>query len=108
MFKYKFVMLSLLVVLVPGLAYCQKEVKNQSLTIMGILSKVDMVGSSVYVQTDNGRMVFSVSDQTKKVMHTHEAGLLDMKVGDPVTIQYEMNAPGENNALSIVDNQPTS
>jgi len=108
MFKHKVITYILLTaVLAPSGAYCQERVENQQMrTISGTITKIDTVGNIINVQTDTGEMAFSVSDHARIVRNTHDAGLLDIKEGDPVTIQYTSASLGKNSILRLVDNKP--
>ena len=97
----------LMVSLMNSKSGSQEIVENQNTrTIRGTVTTIDVVGGVMNVQTEKGPMAFSISDQTKKIQDTHDIGILDIKSGDPVSIQYESISPGKNMVISIVDNKP--
>jgi hypothetical protein len=112
MLKNKILALSLLVIfLIPSLAHSQDKVNPRAIsTVIGTVTKVDFVGNTIEVNvTANGSgqlMSFSVPPQAKIVLATHDIGLADIGIGNPVTIQYVNPTPGKYNAVSIVDNRP--
>ena len=53
-------------------------------------------------------MVFSVPGNAIITRGTNDIGLMDIKAGHPVTIQYQVSTPGKDIAVSIVDNKPVA
>ncbi|MBF0595716.1 MAG: hypothetical protein HQL22_12230 [Candidatus Omnitrophica bacterium] len=110
MFKYHLTGLFIVMVLLSSKAvYGQGETQDRkSFSIVGTVTTVDTVAGVINVQTDNGPMAFSVSEKAQIVRDTHDIGLLDIKPGHPVTIQYETPSPGKSNVISLVDNMPSN
>lgn len=105
--KYKVVFSLLISVLMVTTGYCQEKLENhQTKTISGTVTETDYVGSTINVQTDQGQMAFFVPGNAKVVRETQDIGLMDIKQGRPVTIQYYTSSPGKNVIVSIVDNKP--
>ena len=107
MFKHQLITIILLAsVLAPGVAYCQEKAESQRIgTIIGTITKVDTVGDIISIHTESVEMAFSVPGQAKIVRNTHDIGLLDIKDGDSVTVQYNNFSPGKNSIISIVVNE---
>ena len=108
MIKHKVITFILLIsVFTPSAAYCQERIKNQQIsTIAGAVTKVDVAGRVIGIQTDTGEMEFYIPEQVKIVRNTHYIALLEIKIGHPVTIQYDNSSIGRNNIISLVDNKP--
>ncbi len=89
-------------------AYCRGNLgNNQANTVSGTVTKTDFVGNTITVLTaDQQQMVFSVPGNAIITRGTKDIGLMDVKPGHPVTIQYEVSSPGKDIANSIVDNKP--
>ena len=106
MFKSKTILFVLLAsALMASLAYCQKKTEtHQIMTISGPVMKVDSVGNIIEVKTNGGQMAFSVPDDASITGGTKKIGLMDIKQGDPVTIQYYSPSPGKFVAVSITYN----
>ena len=108
--KYKIILPFLMTALMLTAAYGQKNTENHlTRVISGVLIKNDFVGNIIAIQTDNGhQMSFSVPSNIIITRDTRDIGLMDVKVGHPVTIQYDASSPGKNFAQSIVDNKSTN
>jgi len=91
-------------------AYGQQNPQNhQTKTVAGAVTSVDFVGNTISILTDGQhRMSFFVPGNSIITRDTHDIGLMDIKEGHPVTIQYDIMSPGKNTADSIIDNQPSS
>lgn len=107
MSKFRIILPLLVTALMVTAGYCQEKLENhQTKTISGTVTETDYVGSTINVQTDEGQMAFFVPGDAKVVRETHDIGLMDIKQGRPVTIQYYTSSPGKNVVVSIVDNKP--
>ena len=107
MFKSKIIVFVLLALaFTAGLAYCQvKAETRKTIPIVGIVAKLDVVGNIIEVKIDSGQMSFSVPDDASITEGTKKIGLMDIEVGDPVTIQYYNPSPGQFVVVSITDNR---
>jgi hypothetical protein len=82
--------------------------KDQTKTVSGTVSKIDFVGSSISIQTSDARqMSFVVPGNAIIIRDTQNIGLMDIKEGHSVTIQYNISSPGKDIVESIVDNKPS-
>ena len=108
--KYKIILPLLISAFMVTAGYCQKDLENHhTSTISGVVTGTDFVGSTINVQTiDQQQMTFYVPTGADIVRETRDIGLMDIKQGHPVTIQYYTSSPGKNIVLSIVDNKPTA
>ena len=106
MFKSKMIVFVLLALaFTASLAYCQEKVETrQTITIVGIVTKVDGVGNIIEVKTNEGQIAFSVPDDASITEGTKKIGLMDIEQSDPVTIQYYSPSPGKFVVASIADN----
>jgi hypothetical protein len=91
-------------------AFSQENLKNsQTKTVSGTVSKIDFVGNTISIQTSDARLMsFFVPDNAIIVRDTQNIGLMDIKAGHPVTIQYDISSPGKDIVDSIVDNKPAA
>ena len=107
MFKSKMIVFVLLALaFTASLAYCQEKVETrQTITIVGIVTKVDGVGNIIEVKTNEGQMAFSVPDDASITEGTKKIGLMDIEQSDPVTIQYYSPSPGKFVVVSITYNK---
>jgi len=106
--KYKIVSILIASTLIATAAYSQEYPGKPPIkTVSGTVINVDFVGNTIAIQSGDGRqMSFSVPGSTTIVQNTHNIGLMDIKPGHPVTIQYDVLSPGKNSVDSIVDNNP--
>jgi len=107
MFKSKMIIFVLLaLVFTANPAYCQEKIiTHQTITINGIVAKIDSVGNIIEVKTSEVQMAFSVSDDASITEGAKKIGLMDIEVSDPVTIQYYNPSPGQFVVVSITDNR---
>ena len=77
----------------------------KQMTFSGTITEIDAVGDVIKVKVGGEEMAFSISDQAKIVRNAHDAGLLDIKEGHPVTIQYDGSSLGRNNIIRLVNNK---
>ena len=107
MFKSKMIVFVLLALaFTASLAYCQEKVETrQTITIVGIVTKVDGVGNIIEVKTNEGQIAFSVPDDASITEGTKKIGLMDIEQSDPVTIQYYSPSPGKLVVVSITCNK---
>ena len=107
MFKSKMIVFVLLALaFTASLAYCQEKVETrQTITIVGIVTKVDGVGNIIEVKTNEGQIAFSVPDDASITEGTKKIGLMDIEQSDPVTIQYYSPSPGKFVVVSITYNK---
>lgn len=115
MCKYKIVFSFLMTVLMASSAYSQVNPKSvQTSTVTGVVQEIDTVGNTISILTGDPlaggqqQMSFSVPGNTVIIRETQDIGLMDIKPGHPVTIQYDTSTPGKNTADNIVDNKPAS
>jgi len=88
------------------LAYCQEAVGiRKTITINGTVAKVDAVGSIIELKINEGQMAFSVPDDASITEGTKKIGLMDIEMGDPVTIGYYSSSPGKFVVVSITANK---
>jgi len=88
-------------------AYGQQN--RQTKTISGVVTKIDFVGNTISVLTDDQHQrSLYVAGNAIITSDTHDVGLMDIREGDPVTIQYDVSSPGKDMVDSIVDNKPSS
>jgi len=108
--KYKTVFPLIMVALMVTAAYGQENLKNiQTKTVSGTVSNIDFVGNTISILTaDQHQMSFIVPNNATITKDTHDIGLMDIKPGHPVTIQYDASSPAKNIADSISDNNPTA
>ena len=107
MFKSKmFVFVLLGLAFTASLAYCQgKTEARKLLTIIGTADKVDAVGNIIEVRINKGLiMAFSVPDDATITGDAKKIGLMDIKQGDQVTVQYYSPYPGQFIVVSITYN----
>ena len=105
--KTRIIFSCLMFVLTTSAAYGQVNlVNNQTKTVSGTVTNMDYAGSTISIQTeDQHKLSFSVPGNAIIVQDSHDIGLMDIKGGHPVTIQYDVSSPGKNMVESIVDNQ---
>jgi hypothetical protein len=110
MSKYKFIFTLLITVLMVSAAYGQgNPKKNQTKIISGTVADMDSVGNTISILTDDQhRMSFFVPGNASITRDTHDIGLMDIKQGHPVTIQYDILSSGKDIVDSIVDNNPVA
>jgi hypothetical protein len=108
--KYKFIFSLLITLSIFSAAYSQENPKkNQAKTISGTVSDMDSVGNTISILTDDQhRMSFFVPGSAVITRDTHDIGLMDIKQGHPVTIQYDISSSGKDIVESIVDNNPAA
>jgi len=97
----------LLLAATTSLAYSQQEkVDQKTVTISGVVAKMDAVGSVIEVRPDQGgeTMAFSIPADVIITQGTETIGLLDIEESDPVTVEYYSPAPGAFIAVSITYN----
>lgn len=88
-----------------SLAYCQEKTGDRQLmTVSGIVSMVDSVGSIIEVDTGEGKMAFTVPDDASITQGTQNIGLMDIDTNYPVTIEYYSPSPGKFVVVSITYN----
>ena len=103
-----------IVICAAGRSFCQDNGKPKNIqTASGLIRQVDWTGETITVnfinQFASSAMPFAVSEETvfpvpedteiRKGSDTIE--LSDLKVGDPVTIQYYRDSSGVLNIVSI-------
>jgi hypothetical protein len=108
MFKNRAVILILLIaVFISGKAFCQQEIKNMQVkTIAGKITYIDLAGSVINVQTDNGKMALSISVESELLRYAHHIASVEIQVGDPVIIQYATTSLGKNVIIKLEDSKP--
>ena len=106
MFKNKIIVFILLALaFTASLAYCQeKGATRKTITVAGIVAKVDAVGNIIELKIDEGQMAFSVPDDASITKGTKKIGLMDIEANNPVTIQYYSPSPGKFVVVSITYN----
>jgi len=99
----------LFVVFLATAGYCQKDLDtHQTKTVSGDVTGTDFVGSTISIMTTDQRpMTLYVPNEASITRETVDTGLMDIKSGHPVTIQYYTASPGKDVVVSIVDNKPT-
>jgi hypothetical protein len=109
MFKYKIIFPLLFVVFMATTGYGQKDLENHyTKTVSGQATGTDFVGNTISIMTTDQRpMTFYVPNGASITRETVDTGLMDIKQGHPVTIQYYTSSPGKDIVVSIVDNKPT-
>ncbi len=55
--------------------------------------------------TDNGMMMFYISNDSDLLQGTHRITSVEIEQGDPVTIQYVSASGDKNNVIRLVDNK---
>ena len=81
--------------------------KSENHQISGTVVNVDAVGNIITIQTGNQKkMAFAVPDKVSITQETHDIGLMDIRIADPVAIQYSISQ-GKYIIVSIVDNKHT-
>ena len=107
MHKYTVMLPLIMAALMVTAAYGQENTRNyQAKLISGIVSKIDFVGNTISILTDaQHQMSFFVPGNAIITRDTHDIGLMDIKEGHPVTIQYDVSSPGKNIVDSIIDNE---
>lgn len=108
--KYKIILSFLLTASMVTAAYSQENPGNyQTRTISGTVADIDFVGNTISILTkDQHQMSFLVPGNAVITRDTHDIGLMDIKQGHPVTIQYDISSPGKDMVYSIVDNNPAA
>jgi hypothetical protein len=108
MHKYKIILLLLMSALMVTAAYSQEKLEsNQTKTISGTVTDTNFVGSTITILTvDQQQMAFYVPENAIIAQGTKDIGLMDIKQGHSVTIQYDISSPGKNIVDSIADNNP--
>jgi len=108
--KYKLILSVLMTLLLFTVAYSQeKQISHQVKTISGTVTTIDFVDNTISIRMDDQhQMSFAVANDASIVRDTHDIGLMDIKEGHPVTIQYDISSPGQEIAHSIVDNKPSA
>ena len=91
-------------------AYGQSKPGNSQVnTISGTVVQSDFVGDTITVLTNmNQQMTFSVPGNAIIVREAKDIELMDIKVGSPVIVKYDISSPGKDIAVSIIDNKPVS
>lgn len=107
MCKYKVILILLVSALMGTAAYSQENLhSNQIKTVSGTVTKTDFVGNTITVLTnDQKQMAFFVPGNVIITQEAHDIGLMDIREGNPVTIQYDNSSTGQSIAVSIVDNK---
>ena len=105
MIKLKAAIFILLAVFfIASKAYCQQDPQDQdSKTIAGIVTFVDVAGGIISVQTDQGTLVFNITVESDLLRFAHHMASIDIEKGDPVMVQYESLIPGKNNIIKLVE-----
>ena len=108
MVKYKIIIFVLINALMLTTGYCQKDLENHQIkTVAGVATGTDFVGSTIdIVTTDQRQMTFYVPSGASMTRGTQDIGLMDVKQGHSVTVQYYTSSPGKDIVVSIVDNKP--
>ncbi len=108
--KHGIVFPFLMAALMVTAAYGQENPKSeQTKSISGIVSKIDFAGSTISIQTlDKSEISFSVPGNAMIIRDTQNIGLMDIKQGHPITIQYRVSSPGMYIVYSIVDHKSTA
>jgi len=108
MHKYKIIFPFLMAVLMVSTAYSQENSKDRKIkTISGTVANIDFVGNTISVLTaDQHQVSLYVPGNAIITKDTHDIGLMDVKPGHPVIIQYDSSSPGRDIVDSIVDNNP--
>ncbi len=108
--KYRIILSLLMSALMVTAAYCQEKPQSKKTnTVSGTVTQTEFVGNTITILTaDQQQMVFSVPGNAIITRGTNDIGLMDIKAGHPVTIQYEVSSPGKDIAVSIVDNKPVA
>ena len=108
--KYRIILSLLMSALMVTAAYCQEKPQSKKTnTVSGTVTQTEFVGNTITILTaDQQQMVFSVLGNAIITRGTNDIGLMDIKAGHPVTVQYEVSSPGKDIAVSIVDNKPVA
>ncbi len=108
MIKHRIILSFLITALMATAVYGQGKPRiDNTKTVSGIVKKIDFVGGTISILTDDTlQMSFLVSNNAIIMRDTQSIGLMDIKEGHPVTIQYDIASPGRDIAKSIVDNKP--
>jgi hypothetical protein len=108
MYKFKIIFPLLVTVFMVTAGYCQKDLENHQIkTVAGMATGTDFVGSTIDIMTtDQRQMTFYVPSGANMTRGTQDIGLMDIKQGHSVTIQYYTSSPGKDIVVSIVDNKP--
>jgi hypothetical protein len=108
--KYKIIFSLILSALIVTTAYCQGNLgNNQTITVSGTVTQTDFVSNTITILTaDQQQMVFSVPGNAIITRGTNDIGLMDIKAGHPVTVQYTILSPGKDIVVSVVDNKPVT
>ena len=108
MFKNKVMVLVLLTaILISGKAFCQQEIKDMQVkTIAGNVTYIDLAGSVINVQTNSGKMVFSISVESELLRYAHHIVSVEIGKGDSVMIQYATTSLGKNVIIKLEDSNP--
>lgn len=108
--KYKIIFSLIMSALIVTAGYCQGNLgNNQTITVSGTVTQTDFVGNTITILTaDQQQMVFSVPGNVTITRGTNDIGLMDIKAGHSVTIQYQVSSPGKDIAVNIVDNKPVA
>ena len=108
--KYKIIFSLILSALMVTAAYCQGNLgNNQTITVYGTVTQTDFVSNTITILTaDQQQMVFSVPGNAIITRGTNDIGLMDIKAGHPVTVQYTILSPGKDIVVSVVDNKPVT
>lgn len=99
-----FILLTTLLTATPALCQYKTE-EHRTETVAGTVSTVDSVGNIIGVRTAQGQMAFSVPDHVTMTRNTHVIGLMDIREGDPVTVQYYKSARATYVVETIIDNK---
>ena len=96
------VLFLLLTVCISMQAYAE-----QVRTIFGKVTRVDVEGGVINVNTDHGEIVFYLLAESNLYKFTHHMSSVEITKGDPVKVKY-ISISGQNKVVSLVDNQPAS
>lgn len=107
MFKYKAAAFILVTaIFMSGKIYAQDTVNSrQIITVNGTVTKIEPEGNIVNVQTDKWNMVFYIPVDSGLFRENHHIASIEIKQGDPVTIQYFTASFGKNNIVTLVDHK---
>jgi len=107
MSRLKVIFPFLFVVTMITVAYGQqKPVNFQTMIISGTVTGTDYVGNTVSIMTDDQHpMSFFVPGNAIITRDTHDIGLMDLMISNPITIKYSRSTLGKDTAYSIVDNK---
>lgn len=96
------ILVSIISVAALGQSQAQYDYNNENLrTFDGAVMSVDIVNSQLIVKGVT-EMVFPISTQTKFTRDIYDIKLIDVKIGDYVTVNYSNNPDGSIKTLSVV------